>query len=204
MKLHAVMVAVGVMVSMMACTKDGSWPDSKPPNAAAPSEAQAIAEEAYIYAYPMLENYRTMYVQAIDRTAPGYAAPFNEITHKTELLGPEFKDIVRPNNDTMYSMVWLDLRAQPVVITVPAIEGRYFSVQLVDLFTHNFAYMEPEQPGASPEATSSRGRIGRAPCRVIRRPCSAARAISSTASFESKCAARAMLRRSTKSKTASG
>jgi hypothetical protein len=147
MKLHAVMVAVGVMVSMMACTKDGSWPDSKPPNAAAPSEAQAIAEEAYIYAYPMLENYRTMYVQAIDRTAPGYAAPFNEITHKTELLGPEFKDIVRPNNDTMYSMVWLDLRAQPVVITVPAIEGRYFSVQLVDLFTHNFAYMGTRATG---------------------------------------------------------
>jgi hypothetical protein len=82
-----------------------------------------------------------MYVQVIDRTAPGYLAPFNELSHMTELLGPEFKDVVRPNNDTMYSLAWLDLRAQPVVITVPEIEDRYFSVQLVDMFTHNFAYM---------------------------------------------------------------
>jgi hypothetical protein len=95
----------------------------------------------------MMENYRTMYVQTIDRTAPGYGAPLNEFAHKTALLGPEFKDIVRPNNDTMYSFAWLDLRAQPIVITVPEIKDRYYSVQLVDMFTHNFDYIGTRATG---------------------------------------------------------
>jgi hypothetical protein len=135
--------ALAAAVAAVACSKGESSRASNDASGAtlSPAEAQSIAEEAYVYAYPMMENYRTMYLQAIDRTAPGYRAPFNEISHMTELLGPEFKDIVRPNNDTMYSFAWLDLRAQPVVITVPEIENRYFSVQLVDMFTHNFAYM---------------------------------------------------------------
>ena len=106
-----------------------------------PTEAADIAEEAYIYAFPMMENYRTMYTQAVDRTAAGYLAPFNELVSKTELLGPEFKQIVRPNNDTLYSFAWLDVRAQPIVITIPEVKDRYYSVQLVDMFTHNFAYL---------------------------------------------------------------
>lgn len=140
--LVAIVVATS-LAAVVACSKSESSPATEDASDAAISvqEVQAIAEEAYVYAYPMMENYRTMFVQAIDRTAPGYLAPFNEITHMTELLGPEFKDVVRPNNDTMYSIGWLDLRAQPMVITVPKIAGRYFSVQLIDMFTHNFAYM---------------------------------------------------------------
>jgi hypothetical protein len=125
-----------------ACAKDGASPSSQSAaEAVAPDEATATAQEAYIYAFPMMENYRTMYTQAVDRSAPGYLASFNELVPKTKLLGPEFKDIVRPNNDTMYTVGWLDLRAQPMVITVPAVKGRYYSVQLVDMFTHNFAYV---------------------------------------------------------------
>jgi hypothetical protein len=137
------MTITAALALLIACNKSGSSPDANEAKEAvvSPTEAEAIAKEAYIYAYPMMENYRTMFVQAIDRTAPGYVAPFNQLAHMPELLGPEFKDIVRPNNDTMYSMGWLDLRAQPVVIAVPEIKDRYFSVQLIDMFTHNFAYM---------------------------------------------------------------
>jgi len=143
MKSSMVMMIAAALALVVACSKGESSPGAEEGSGAAISleEVQAIAEEAYVYAYPMMENYRTMYVQVIDRTAPGYLGRFNEITHMTELLGPEFEDIVRPNNDTMYSFGWLDLRAQPMVITVPEIAGRYFSVQLIDMFTHNFAYM---------------------------------------------------------------
>jgi len=141
-------VSITLVLLMSACAKDGAAPPSQTaavvPKA---SEAAAIAGEAYIYAFPMMENYRTMYVQAIDRTATGYMGGFNELVHKTELLGPEFKDIVRPNNDTMYSFTWIDLRAQPVVITVPEIKNRYYSVQLVDMFTHNFNYVGTRATG---------------------------------------------------------
>ena len=111
-------------------------------------EAKAVAEEAYVYAYPMLENYRTMYVQSVDRQSRAYAAPFNHLHHATALTGPEFKAIVRPNNDTLYSAAWLDLHAEPMVIGVPEIKDqRYYSVQLVDLYTHNFAYIGARTTG---------------------------------------------------------
>jgi hypothetical protein len=145
--LLPVVGAVAVII-FSACAKNGSATTPRSAmNATEPKEATAIAEEAYIYAFPMMENYRTMYVQAVDKTAPGYAAPFNQLVPSTELLGPEFKDIVRPNNDTMYTMGWLDLRAQPMVITVPEVKDRYYSVQLVDMFTHNFGYLGTRTTG---------------------------------------------------------
>jgi len=107
-----------------------------------PDDAKAVAEEAYVFAYPMLENYRTMFVQAIDPQSKAYAGPFNQLHHATALAGPESRAVVRPNNDTLYSTAWLDLRAEPIVIGVPAIrDQRYYSVQLIDLYTHNFGYM---------------------------------------------------------------
>jgi len=148
MKLQMPIIRMAALMLMSACAKDGAAPSSQTAAVApTPNEATAIAEEAYIYAFPMMENYRTMYVQAIDRTAPGYMGRFNELVHENELLGPDFKDIVRPNNDTMYSFGWLDLRAQPLVITVPEIKNRYYSVQLVDMFTHNFDYIGTRATG---------------------------------------------------------
>jgi hypothetical protein len=149
MKLEWNTITLVTVILIQACSKAGSTPqvNAGEPSAPSPVEAEAIATDAYIYAYPMLENYRTMYVQAIDRNAPGYLAPFNQMVHKTELLGPEFKDIVRPNNDTMYSFAWLNLRAQPMVLTVPEVKDRYYSVQLIDMFTHNFGYIGTRATG---------------------------------------------------------
>lgn len=139
-----------ILILLAACAKKDSAPPSEtaqPLSSVPPQEARTIAEEAYVYAYPMLENYRTMYVQAIDKASGAYVATFNELSHKTELLGPDFKDIVRPNNDTMYSFAWLDLRAQPMVITVPKVENRYYSIQLVDMFTNNLGYIGTRTTG---------------------------------------------------------
>jgi hypothetical protein len=148
MKLQMPIRWMSALLLMTACAKGGAATSSQTAAAGPePSEATAIAEEAYIYAFPMMENYRTMYVQAIDRSAPGYMGSFNELVHRSELLGPEFTGIVRPNNDTMYSFAWLDLRSQPVVVTVPEIEDRYYSVQLVDMFTHNFGYIGTRATG---------------------------------------------------------
>lgn len=105
-------------------------------------EAVQTAQDAYIFAYPMLETYRTMLQSAVLPDSPAYRAPFNVMTHNTELVGPEFTAVVRPNNDTLYSMAWLDLRTEPVVLAVPAIpDHRYYSFQLIDLYTHNFGYI---------------------------------------------------------------
>jgi hypothetical protein len=113
-----------------------------------PEEAKQIAEEAYIFAYPMLDNYKMMFAQAIYTQSPAYEAPFNQLKHKSILLGPEYTAIVRPNNDTFYSIIWLDLRTEPMILQVPAIrDKRYYSFQLIDLYTHNFDYIGTRATG---------------------------------------------------------
>jgi hypothetical protein len=110
--------------------------------AASNSTPRAIAKDAYLYAFAMLENYQTMYKQAADATAPEYVGGFGRYRHYSEPFTPENKDIVTPNNDTPYSWAWLDLRAEPWVLSVPAVpKDRYYVCQWFDLFTHNFAYV---------------------------------------------------------------
>ncbi len=113
-----------------------------------PPEAEQIAEEAYIFAFPMLEHYRMMFGLIIYEDSPVFAAPFNQFSYVSDLHGPEYTAIVRPNNDTLYSGVWTDVNTEPVVLTVPAIsDGRYYAFQLIDMFTHNFAYIGTRTTG---------------------------------------------------------
>jgi hypothetical protein len=112
-----------------------------------PMEAKRIAKDAYIFAYPMLENYKTMYLQAVDEDAPTFQAPFNQFHHFRHLLGPDYTDIVAPNNDTLYSMAWLDLRTEPLVLSLPDFGDRYFVTHMIDLYTHNIEYIGARTTG---------------------------------------------------------
>ncbi len=115
---------------------------------ATPDEARAIAKDAFIYAYPMLYNYKTMYEQAIDPEAKAYVGGFGKFRNYSQPYGPENKEIVTPNNDTPYSWAWLDLRREPWVLSVPAVPNdRYFVFQWIDLFTYNFAYVGSRTTG---------------------------------------------------------
>ena len=114
----------------------------------AKGEAKEIAEEAFIYSFPMVMNYGTLYEYAIDKSSPQYKAPFNQIYNTARVFTPKDTAIVTPNSDTPYSFVWMDLRAEPVVISVPAVEkSRYYSVQLVDLYTFNYGYIGSRSTG---------------------------------------------------------
>lgn len=116
--------------------------------AVTPAEARVIAKEAYIYGFPMVDGYRIQHAYFVNHQNPEYKAPWNQIRNIPRVYTPEDKAIQTPNSDTPYSMAGLDLRAEPVVLTVPAIEkNRYFSVQLIDLYTHNFAYVGSRTTG---------------------------------------------------------
>ncbi len=105
-------------------------------------EVRAIAKEAYIYGFPVVTNYATMYKQAIDKSSKDYRAPFNTIANSANVATPEDKFVVTPNSDTPYSFLWIDLRAEPIIVTMPKIEkGRYYTGQIIDLYTYNFAYL---------------------------------------------------------------
>jgi hypothetical protein len=109
--------------------------------ALSPAEARAIAKEAWLYAYAPLQGYQTLWNQTQNKAFPGYVGGFNQFRHYARSATPADTDIVTPNNDTPYSWAWLDLRAEPIVLTLPAVPApRYYVNQWFDLYTHNFAY----------------------------------------------------------------
>jgi hypothetical protein len=113
-----------------------------------PLEARAITKEAYIYGFPMVDGYRIQHSYFMDRKSPAFKAPYNEIASFARVFTPEDTVIQTPNSDTPYSFVGLDLRAEPMVLTVPPIEkDEYFSIQLVDLYTFNFDYIGSRATG---------------------------------------------------------
>lgn len=85
-------------------------------------ETNAIAEEGFIYGLPIVMNYAVMNEFAVDKNSGQYKAPFNSIFNDAKVFTYKDTAVVSPNSDTPYSMVWLDLRAEPMVITVPAVE----------------------------------------------------------------------------------
>jgi hypothetical protein len=107
-----------------------------------PDEARTSAKEAYLYGFPMVVNYKTMYEFTLDRNNPRYKGPFNFLSCEARLLSPADVTIVSPNSDTPECYMWGDLRKEPVVIMLPGMEPeRYNSFQLIDMYTHNFAYI---------------------------------------------------------------
>ena len=113
-----------------------------------PEEVSPIVKEAYVYGFPLVDNYRVLYSFAVDSKSKEYKGPFNTIKNEARVFTPEDKTVQTPNSDTPYSFAALDLRAEPVVLTLPPVEkGRYYSVQLVDLYTYNFGYLGTRATG---------------------------------------------------------
>lgn len=114
-------------------------------------EAKDIAEEGFIYGLPLVMNYAVMQEYAVDRNSGQFKAPFNEIYNMHHVATPADTAIITPNSDTPYSILWLDLRAEPMVISVPTVEkDRYYSVQLIDGNTYNFGYIGTRATGPEP------------------------------------------------------
>ena len=140
--LAAMTVAAMKPVPASAQAK-AEWPDI--------CEAKNIAEEGFIYGLPIVMNYAVMQEYAVDKNSGQFKAPFNEINNQHHVSTPEDTAVITPNSDTPYSIIWLDLRAEPMVISVPTIEkDRYYSVQLIDGNTYNFGYIGTRATGTEP------------------------------------------------------
>lgn len=109
--------------------------------AISPEQAREIAKEAYIYGNPMVDNYRIQYAYFVDTQSPEYKTSWNQIFNMARVFTSDDKAIQTANSDTPYSFVGMDLRTEPLILTLPPIEkNRYFSLQFIDWYTHNFAY----------------------------------------------------------------
>ena len=117
------------------------------------NDVKEIAELAFIYGFPMVVGYSVMYEYAIDKEADQFKAPFNRIFNAAQVYTSQDTAVAVPNSDTPYSFVWIDLRAEPVVIRVPMVDrDRYYSVQLVDLYTCNYGYIGSRSTGNESQA----------------------------------------------------
>lgn len=143
--------ALCAVLLLTACARRGDVisqageSEKSPPTMA---EVRQIAEEGFIYGLPIVMNYAVMYEFAVDRNSGQYKAPFNQIYNEARVFTYEDTAVVTPNSDTPYSLLCMDLRAEPMVISVPSVEKRrYFSVQLVDGNTFNYGYIGSRSTG---------------------------------------------------------
>jgi hypothetical protein len=97
--------------------------------------AEMLAMDATIYGLPSVYQYVQLHEQAVDRSSDTYTG-FNTFLHQRELATPSFHAFKTPNVDTLYSNAWLDLTGGPVEVQVPPIEGRYFTLQFVDMYAN--------------------------------------------------------------------
>lgn len=112
------------------------------PPGPAPTNLNDVAVEAYIYGYPLVAAYDILHKQSLEPASSQYKGPFNQYQADIRLMTAADRTIISPNADTPYGLANLDLRNQGYVISVPEIDiDRYFSVQMVDMYTFNFAYL---------------------------------------------------------------
>ena len=106
-----------------------------------PAEAHDVGISAYIYLYPLvtMDVTRRQAVNVEPGTRPG-CGPMNMFSHIREFPAADFKMVVRPNFDTLYSSAWLDLTRGPVVVSAGAdSDGRYYELPMYDMWTDVFA-----------------------------------------------------------------
>lgn len=148
--LGAALFVFMVFALAAGCAKEDTITKAEKKDAVKPSmaEVKAIAEEGFIYGLPLVMNYAVNYEFWVDKSSSQYKAPFNTLFNEARVFTYEDTAVVTPNSDTPYSFVCLDLRAEPYVLSVPAIEKkRYFSLQLTDWNTFNYGYIGSRATG---------------------------------------------------------
>jgi hypothetical protein len=133
----AAVVAAGALLGGLTAPASDETPTAR----LTEDEAAKIAEDAYVYGYPLvLMDLTRQVLTAVPKVdEKRHKAPVNQICHVQEFLTPADTDVVSPNADTLYSVAWLDLSREPMVLSVPEMGKRYYVMQMLDAWTNVFA-----------------------------------------------------------------
>ena len=118
---------------------------------ASSNELRVIAAEAYVYLYPLV----TMDISRKQMTnvpkLEALGAPANQFLNMRAYPTTDMRQVVRPNFDTLYSVAWLDLAKEPVVLSIPDTKGRYYLMPMLDMWTDVFASPGWRTTGTGPQ-----------------------------------------------------
>jgi hypothetical protein len=116
---------------------------------ASAEEARAIAQEAYVYLYPLISmDVTRKQLINLDPKSSAVAGPADAFTHARTFPAADARQVVRPNFDTLYSSAWLDLAHGPLIVTTADTGGRYFMLPMLDLWSDVFAVPGKRTTGA--------------------------------------------------------
>ncbi|MBF6133211.1 DUF1254 domain-containing protein [Nocardia otitidiscaviarum] len=136
-------LAAAAGITLAACGRSDDGAGATSTDAA---DLRGIAADAYVFGYPLV-------LMDATRTAFEAIVPTNRFLHADSLPTPARRDLVRVNIDTLYSISWLDLAAEPIVLRVPAVEsGRFWVMQFLDAWTNTVHSPGSIQPRVGPDA----------------------------------------------------
>ena len=137
--------AITGVLLLIGCSRSGGpQPSNSTGSNASVEEARAIAKEAYIYGFPMVDSYRVQYAYFVDTSNPEYKAPWNQIKNTPRV----FAQTRQSNSQQRRLTQWLHWTCAPADRAhVQVIEKMRFSVQLIDQYTFNFAYLGSRATG---------------------------------------------------------
>ena len=110
--------------------------------------AHATAFQATVFGYPLDGMYKRLQAEVLD--AATRKADFDSYFHYVDLSTPEISPFPAPNNDTLYSTAWLDLRNEPVILSMPDTAGRYYTAHVMDMATETIANIGQRLNGTEP------------------------------------------------------
>jgi hypothetical protein len=135
--------------------------EGRPPS---PEETAVVSGEAYAFGYPLvLMDVTARSMTSVPEPTGGHA-PVNQLAHLREFPDASFTDVVSPNADTMYSTAVLDLRAEPLVLSVPDSHDRYYLMPMLDGWTNVFASPGSGPPGPGRTTSPSSALAGQEHC----------------------------------------
>lgn len=149
-KTVSAVVALGLVVAGGDALAQIKAADKPAPMASA-ADAKNITVDAYLQTYPLLLTARELDREMNTTDAPDYVGKFNTFRHQDGMPSPKDASVRRKSYDAPYSWAWLDLRAEPVVLHLPAIPaGRFVVVQLYDLWGNNLFHVDAKTAGGKP------------------------------------------------------